>query len=133
MPRETRGPFEAILPSTNPGLQALCEALRALIRSLHGDCVEIVWPKLNIASYGIGPSKKTDHYAYIAVQSRHVNLGFYHGAVLEDPEGRLEGTGKALRHAKLRTATEAGEPWVAALLRQAIAERTSPTSGHAGP
>lgn len=40
---------------------------------------------------------------YIADHTAHVNLGFYEGAHLADPDGVLEGTGKALRHAKVRT------------------------------
>lgn len=40
---------------------------------------------------------------YLADYSRHVNLGFYRGADLADPDGLLEGTGKSLRHVKLRS------------------------------
>lgn len=31
----------------------------------------------------------------------HINLGFYKGAELTDPEGLLEGTGKGVRHVKV--------------------------------
>lgn len=65
----------------------------------------------------------TEHYAYIAVQRSHVNLGFYRGAALKDPDGLLEGAGKNLRHIKVHSVAEAKRPAVAALLRQAIAER----------
>ncbi len=32
----------------------------------------------------------------------HVNVGFFRGAELADPQGLLEGTGKFMRHVKLR-------------------------------
>jgi hypothetical protein len=32
----------------------------------------------------------------------HVNVGFFTGASLDDPEGLLEGSGKRMRHVKLR-------------------------------
>jgi hypothetical protein len=41
------------------------------------------------------------HHCYIAVYAAHINLGFYHGASLDDSTGILEGTGKGLRHVKI--------------------------------
>jgi len=120
---ETHGKFDDILVDAQPDLLPVCEALRHLIVSLHEGFVEIVWPKQRIASFGVGPKKMTEHYAYIGVQGSHVNLGFYHGASLADPEGLLEGTGKELRHVKLRDVAAAKSDAVTALLREAISER----------
>jgi len=119
----THGRFADILVGASPGLRPICESLRRTIASLHKGCVEVVWPRQRIASYGVGPRKMTDHYAYIAVLSAHVNLGLYHGAVLADPTGLLEGTGKGLRHVKLDSVAAARSPAVKALLREAIADR----------
>jgi hypothetical protein len=41
-------------------------------------------------------------FGYVNAFSAHVNVGFFYGAALDDPAGLLEGTGKRLRHAKLR-------------------------------
>ena len=41
-------------------------------------------------------------FAYINVFRAHVNVGFFRGAEIPDPEGLLEGTGKYMRHVKLR-------------------------------
>lgn len=41
-------------------------------------------------------------FGYVNAFSAHVNVGFFHGAVLDDPAGLLEGTGKRMRHVKLR-------------------------------
>ena len=48
-------------------------------------------------------------FAYVAVFTAHVNLGFFHGAELEDPCGILQGTGKFMRHVKLRPDTPVDE------------------------
>lgn len=120
---ETHGTFEDILVDAKSELRPVCEALRHLIVSLHEGFVEIVWPKQRIASFGVGPKKMTEHYAYIGVQGSHVNLGFYHGASLADSEELLEGTGKELRHVKLRDVASAKSDAVTALLREAIGER----------
>jgi len=69
------------------------------------------------------PEALSQHYAYIGVQKSHVNLGFYHGASLNDPAGLLEGTGKKLRHVKVRNMTEAKNPAIKKLILDAIAER----------
>jgi len=41
-------------------------------------------------------------FAYVNAFTAHVNVGFFQGAELADPEGLLEGTGKRMRHVKLR-------------------------------
>jgi hypothetical protein len=41
-------------------------------------------------------------FGYVNVFRSHVNVGFFNGAALEDPAGLLEGTGKRMRHVKLR-------------------------------
>src|SRR5690606_5483128 len=40
-------------------------------------------------------------FAYVNVFSRHVNVGFFAGASLNDPAGLLVGTGKRMRHIKI--------------------------------
>ena len=119
----THGRFADVLAAAKPEQRPICQALRRGIAALHREHVEVVWPRQKIASFGVGPRKMTDHYAYIMVAGSHVNVGFYHGAALPDPAGLLEGTGKALRHVKVRTLAEAKAPALRALLRTAIADR----------
>lgn len=40
-------------------------------------------------------------FAYVNSFKAHVNVGFFRGAEIADPEGLLEGTGKFMRHVKL--------------------------------
>lgn len=56
-------------------------------------------------------------FGYVNAFSAHVNVGFFHGAMLDDPAGLLVGTGKRMRHVKLRP----GLPVNAAALSELIA------------
>jgi hypothetical protein len=44
-------------------------------------------------------------FGYVNIFTSHVNVGFFHGAALPDPARLLEGTGKFMRHVKLRPGT----------------------------
>ena len=45
-------------------------------------------------------------FAYVDVFRSHTNVGFFYGAHLDDPAGLLEGTGRNMRHVKLRPGHE---------------------------
>lgn len=51
----------------------------------------------------------------------HVSFEFSHGARLSDPEGMLEGSGKARRHLKLRSVADIKAKGCAGFLAQAVA------------
>jgi hypothetical protein len=56
-------------------------------------------------------------FGYVNAFSTHVNVGFLEGAALADPAGLLEGTGKRMRHVKVRW----GQPVNEAALNELIA------------
>ena len=41
-------------------------------------------------------------FAYVSTFTKHVNVGFFAGSTLPDPAQLLQGTGKRMRHVKLR-------------------------------
>ena len=41
-------------------------------------------------------------FGYVNQFTAHVNVGFFRGAAIPDPESLLEGTGKNMRHVKVR-------------------------------
>ncbi len=43
-------------------------------------------------------------FGYVNAFRAHASVGFFHGAMLADPAGLLEGAGKRMRHVKLRPA-----------------------------
>lgn len=58
-------------------------------------------------------------FAYVGAFKAHVNVGFFRGAALPDPGGLLQGTGKRMRHVKLRPGGALDEGALTALLRLA--------------
>lgn len=51
--------------------------------------------------------KSSKDFAYLQSNKNHVNLGFYRGfEKLNDPAGLLEGTGKTMRHIKLKKVSD---------------------------
>jgi hypothetical protein len=61
-------------------------------------------------------------FGYVAAFRDHVNVGFFFGALLEDPGRLLEGTGKRGRHVKLRPGREVDSVGLAALADRAYAD-----------
>lgn len=61
-------------------------------------------------------------FGYVNAFAAHVNVGFFRGAELTDPAGLLEGTGKYMRHVKLRPGQAVDEAALRALIRDAHAD-----------
>lgn len=55
-------------------------------------------------------------FGYVNAFTAHVNVGFFLGAWLEDPSGLLQGSGKRMRHVKLRPDQEVDEHCLTALI-----------------
>jgi len=121
---EVIGTFEDIV-ALAPQHEAVLRALRALAFGLHPELVEVARPGDRAVSWGIGPKKMSEAYAYALPYEKHVNLGFYRGASLADPTQRLKGTGKALRHLSLIDAGAVDHPDIRALLVAARLERVA--------
>lgn len=100
-------------------LQGIVLALRQALLVAHPNATVLAWPAHKIISFGFGPKKMTEHYAFIAVHSAHVNLGLYQGASLPAVGLQVEGTGKALRHVKVHSIAEAEAPAIKQLIQLA--------------
>ena len=57
---------------------------------------------------------------YIHAEPDHVQLGFYRGTTLDDPGGLLIGSGKHVRHVKVRSAGDIQPEVFTFLIRQAV-------------
>lgn len=51
----------------------------------------------------------TKNFAYLKSEKAYVTLGFFDTDGLKDPKGLLQGTGKSMRHVKLRTVSDIDE------------------------
>lgn len=61
-------------------------------------------------------------FAYVNAFRSHVNVGFFRGAELADPSGLLEGTGKYMRHVKLRPGGDIDAKALIELIESAYAD-----------
>ena len=117
------GTFDDLLDAADEGLRPILHALRRTIRDVHPETCEVVRLGDRAATYGVGPRKMRDGYAYLMPQRAWVNLGFYQGVALPDPERLLDGTGARMRHVKVRSLADARRPALRALVAAALAER----------
>ncbi len=117
------GSFDDLLSLTEEPLPPIVSALKEMVLEVHEDATEVVRLGDRAATYGVGPRKMIDGYAYILPHSAWVNLGFYRGTDLPDPEGLLEGMGARMRHVKIRTLDDARRPALRNLVTAAYAER----------
>ncbi len=61
-------------------------------------------------------------FGYVNVFTSHVNVGFFHGAALPDPARLLQGTGKSMRHVKLRPETPTNAAALSMLIEEAYSD-----------
>ena len=119
------GRFDDLVRLSNEALKPVVERLRQVILEIHPEACEVVRLGDRAATYGCGPRKMIDGYAYILPYKSWVNLGFYRGTSLTDPGNLLEGTGARMRHVKMRSVEDVKRPGVRDLIREAYAERRS--------
>jgi hypothetical protein len=124
--KPTTPEFEQVLSNYTPEMGELARKTRALIFDVLPQTVEVDWIQQKVSGFGTGPKKMTEHFSWIAVAKNHVVLGFYYGTELPDPDGLLEGTGKLLRHVKIRSEADLNRPGVRKLLEIAITHRVPP-------
>lgn len=123
------GSFDDLMSKLSPGSAATVEPiarkLREIILDDFPEAIEVVRLGEGAASYGVGPKKMSESHVYVMPQAGYVNLGFWHGVSLPDPDGLLQGTGAKMRHIKVRSVEDAGSLAVRTLVAAALAERRS--------
>jgi hypothetical protein len=103
----------------DPAIRELAlEARELVLRVLAPPNESILDVYVLAMNYGFSERMK-DQVVYIGVYTKHINLGFYWGAQMDDPEGVLEGSGKQLRHIKIRSQADLGTPIIGDYLRRA--------------
>ena len=118
-----------LLPSAvrrDPAVEAwfdLLDPMRAMvqpwferIRALGPDVTECLHDHMPTACVGEAA------FAYVNAFTAHASIGFFHGSNLPDPSGLLEGSGKRMRHVKLRPGHKIDEAAFRALIEAAYAD-----------
>ena len=102
--------IDAWLAEPADGARAVARVWFEVMRACGGDVVELIHDSCPVACVADAP------FGYVNVFTAHMNVGFFQGAALEDPEGLLTGSGKSMRHVKLFP----GQPVDAAALTDLI-------------
>src|SRR5438105_133569 len=98
-------PAEPLLAVQTLEVRMLVRQLRALVKEVMPQVAEKVHLGWGAIHYRAGDSMR-DVVVALLPRPAYVNLEFGDGVDLPDPAHRLEGTGKRLRHVKIRSATD---------------------------
>ncbi len=109
------GTFQELFASSSPEVQSIAAKLRELVYEVIPDVSETVYLGWKIALY-----KKGSEICGIQPAGDRCNLYLTRGVLLLDPQGLLEGTGKRLRHVKVRSVVGITAQGIRELLRQAV-------------
>ena len=99
-----------------PDLGAIARKWFAEMRDCGDDVRELMHDGHPVACVGDAP------FGYVNVFKAHVNVGFFLGAELEDPAGLLEGSGRRMRHVKVRPGADLNVAGLRALIGAAYAD-----------
>jgi hypothetical protein len=91
--------IDAWMKEHRSGLGAIAHEWFEVMRKCGDEVREILHDGCPVACLGDAP------FGYVNVFTSHVNVGLFYGATLPDPARLLQGTGKFMRHVKLRPGT----------------------------
>lgn len=97
-------------------LGAIAHRWFEVMRRCGDEVQEILHDGCPVACLGDAP------FGYVNVFTSHVNVGFFHGAALPDPARLLQGTGKFMRHVKLKSETATNAAALSRLIEMAYAD-----------
>jgi hypothetical protein len=117
--------WDDLLASQSPAVQGAARALEAMIRDELPDVVVEFDPGNALLALGRSMKMRDLLFALIP-HAGWVNLQLAAGALLPNPDGLIEGTGKRIRHVKVRSAAAAADPNVRSIVRAQIALGASP-------
>ena len=108
--------INAWFDARRPDLAAIAREWFAEMRNCGGDVTELLHdghPTVCVGDAAFG---------YVNVFTSHVNIGFFHGACLDDPTQILQGTGRFMRHVKASPGNLPDGASLQALVRAAYAD-----------
>jgi hypothetical protein len=110
----------------NPDLGRVVRGLKELVKQ----CVPGTRETVN--AWGVPTFEEKNPFCFYMVGKSHVTFGFHFGTSLNDPEGLLEGTGKNIRHVKLRTVEDLGNRGLREMIVAAARMEKAPMRGMGG-
>jgi hypothetical protein len=94
--------LDSFLDKYTPEVAAFARHALTKMRRLMPGAIEMVYDNYNALVVGFGPSERPSEAIFsVVLYPDHVSLCFLQGARLQDPAGRLQGSGNVVRHIRL--------------------------------
>ena len=126
---EANPKLSSFLKPYSSEIQQLTIELRNFVTELIPEANELIWDNYNAVAMAYSKSEELkDAFCHIAVYSKHVNFGFNRGTELRTSSIRLEGTGKLIRHLKVKNRKDFPKAEITKMLWEAlgISEQRNP-------
>ena len=118
--------LKKVIAKLSPEMAKLTKAVLSKLRPRLPGAVELVYDKRRGMVVGFSPDERASNVINsIAVYSKWINLYFFEGDTLPDPEGLLRGTGNMVRSIRITSAADLDRPAVKALMAEAL-KRANP-------
>ncbi|MBY0497097.1 MAG: DUF1801 domain-containing protein [Cyanobacteria bacterium] len=113
--------LDRIIAKQPPEMAKLTRAVLAKLRPRFPGAIEMVYDKKNSLVIGFCPDERPSNVINsIAVYRKWINLYFFEGDALDDPEHLLQGSGAMVRHIRINSADDLDRPAVKALMKAAL-------------
>jgi hypothetical protein len=123
----TSADLNAIIMRRSPEMAKLTKAVLAKLRPRFPGAVEMVYDKKNALVIGFCPDERASNVINsIAVYTKWINLYFFEGDTLPDPEGLLQGAGTIVRSIRVTSPADLDRPAVKALMAEALKRADPP-------
>jgi hypothetical protein len=113
--------LDAIIAKRRPEIAALMRGVLAKLRPRLPGATELVYDKKNSLVVGFCPGDRASEViTSVASYSKWLNLYFFEGSALPDPQGLLQGSGTIVRFIRITSPGDIDRPAVKALIAAAI-------------
>ena len=119
--------LDRIIAKQRPEMAKLVKAVLAKLRPRFPGAIEMVYDKKRGMVLGFCPDERASNVINsIGVYSKWINLYFFEGNTLPDPDRLLQGEGSIVRHIRLTSADDLDRPAVKALMAEALKRADPP-------
>jgi hypothetical protein len=126
-PAKAEKQLAGFIAKFDPEVASFIHNVRAALRRRMPTAFELVYDNYNFFVIGYSSTERaSDCILSLAADANGIQLMFYYGATLPDPQGLLRGSGVQNRGLRLHSAADLAKAEVEALIAAAIAQGDTP-------